>query len=78
MVQINKTTHWLDLKKLILILASLCVFTSLLNALFSSYQVQKQVMVTDTLEANRAYATKLAGVTDLFFTICFDAIKGLK
>ncbi|GEK11040.1 GGDEF domain-containing protein [Pseudoalteromonas sp. McH1-7] len=75
MVQINKTTHWLDLKKLILILASLCIFTSLLNALFSSYQVQKQVMVTDTLEANRAYATKLADVTDLFLQSVLMQLK---
>ncbi|MCG9768265.1 GGDEF domain-containing protein [Pseudoalteromonas sp. CO348] len=75
MVQINKAKHWLDLKKLILILATLCVFTSLLNALFSSYQVQKQVMVKDTLEANRAYATKLADVTDLFLQSVLMQLK---
>ncbi|PCK30411.1 sensor domain-containing diguanylate cyclase [Pseudoalteromonas piscicida] len=75
MVHINKTTHWLDLKKLILILATLCVLTSLLNAFFATYQVQKQVMVKDTLEANRAYATKLAGVTDLFLQSVLMQLK---
>ena len=66
MSKINKAKHWLDLKKLILILATLCVLTSLFNALFATYQVQKQTMIKDTLESNRAYAAKLADVTDLF------------
>ncbi|MBB1593540.1 sensor domain-containing diguanylate cyclase [Achromobacter sp. UMC46] len=36
------------------------------NALFAAYHVQKEQLVATTLEANRAYAVKLAEVVDLY------------
>ncbi|MBQ4878978.1 GGDEF domain-containing protein [Pseudoalteromonas luteoviolacea] len=56
----------IDLKKLILALATCGVVLSLLNTLFASYQVHKEAFIKDTLHANQTYATKLAEVTQLF------------
>ncbi len=36
------------------------------NALFAAYNVQKEQLVATTMEANRAYAVKLAEVVDLY------------
>ncbi|WP_440056451.1 sensor domain-containing diguanylate cyclase (plasmid) [Pseudoalteromonas sp. T1lg65] len=66
---------WLDLKKLILLLATLSVIFSLLNALTSSYKVQQKVLVNDTLSANKAYAEKLADVTNLLLTTSLMQLK---
>ncbi|SDH25736.1 diguanylate cyclase (GGDEF) domain-containing protein [Pseudomonas flavescens] len=56
----------IDLRQLILSLTLLSVAATLANALYSSYRVQEDLLVSTTLEANRVYATKLAASTDRF------------
>src|SRR5690606_34196112 len=56
----------LDLRRLILLL-SICA-TLLVQAflLFSGYQLQRRLLIEQTLETNRIYALKLAELTDGF------------
>ncbi|MBQ4812456.1 GGDEF domain-containing protein [Pseudoalteromonas luteoviolacea] len=61
-----KRAFRVDLKKLILALATCGVLLTSFNTLFASYQVHKNAFIKDTLHANRVYATKLAQVTELF------------
>lgn len=56
----------LDLGRLILILAVMSAFVTLANSFYASYRVQRQLLIDNTLEANRVYATKLASSTDIF------------
>lgn len=39
---------------------------TLANSFYASYSVQRQLLIDNTLEANRVYATKLASSTELF------------
>lgn len=55
----------LDLRRLILILAVTSAFVTLANSFYASYSVQRQLLIDNTLEANRVYATKLASSTEL-------------
>ena len=66
MVNVFVAFRRLDLKRLVLILAFFGVLLTLGNALFAVYKVQKDLIVNDTLDANRVYASKIANVTDLF------------
>ncbi|VFR40002.1 diguanylate cyclase/phosphodiesterase (GGDEF & EAL domains) with PAS/PAC sensor(s) [plant metagenome] len=54
----------IDLQRLILWLCLLSVVVALGNALYASYLVQREVLLRNTLEANRMYASKLAQVTN--------------
>lgn len=56
----------LDLGRLILILALMSAFVTLANSFYASYRVQRQLLIDNTLEANRVYATKLASSTEIF------------
>jgi diguanylate cyclase (GGDEF)-like protein len=56
----------LDLRRLILILALMSAFITLANSFYASYRVQRQLLIDNTLEENRVYATKLASSTELF------------
>ncbi|NNG41670.1 GGDEF domain-containing protein [Pseudoalteromonas sp. NEC-BIFX-2020_002] len=56
----------LDLKKLILFLAISVTIITFLNSFYSSYQVQKQQLQSQTLINHNAYAAKLVSVTDRF------------
>ncbi len=56
----------LDLGRLILILAVMSAFVTLANSLYASYRVQRQLLIDNTLESNRVYATKLASSTEIF------------
>ncbi|TBU87778.1 sensor domain-containing diguanylate cyclase [Phytopseudomonas dryadis] len=56
----------IDLRQLILALTLVSVVLTLANALYSSYQVQEDLLIRTTLEANRVYAAKLADSTDNF------------
>ncbi|CNJ44239.1 cell signaling regulator [Yersinia enterocolitica] len=56
----------LDLGRLILILAVMSAFVTLANSFFASYRVQRQLLIDNTLEANRVYATKLASSAEIF------------
>ncbi|MGO2127654.1 MAG: diguanylate cyclase, partial [Pseudoalteromonas prydzensis] len=56
----------LDLKKLILFLAISVTMITFLNSFYSSYQVQKQQLQSQTLKNHNAYAAKLVSATDRF------------
>ncbi|ALM86442.1 sensor domain-containing diguanylate cyclase [Bordetella sp. N] len=56
----------IDLRRLILWLCLLSVLVALGNSFYASYQVQRDILLTNTLEGNRAYAAKLAGATDSY------------
>jgi len=75
LVSVLKACRRLDLKRLVLILAFFGVLLTLGNALFAAYKVQKDLLVKDTLEANRVYASKLASVTDLFLESTLAQLK---
>ncbi|MDF1485046.1 diguanylate cyclase [Ramlibacter sp. H39-3-26] len=56
----------LDLRKLILGLALLSLVLGLGSALYSAHRVQEDLLIRNTLEANRTYAAKLADTADTF------------
>ncbi|MFL9812454.1 GGDEF domain-containing protein [Stutzerimonas sp. VN223-3] len=56
-----------DLRRLIVLLAILSGLITLGISFYASYQVQRESLISSTLEANRAYAAKLADSTDRFF-----------
>ncbi|MEA9977294.1 sensor domain-containing diguanylate cyclase [Pseudomonas sp. 10B1] len=56
----------INLRRLIITLALLSAALTLVNSLYASYRVQRQLLIDNTLEANRTYATKLANSTDVF------------
>lgn len=56
-----------DLRTLIALLAIISIVITLANTLYATWRVQRMVLIETTLEANRAYATKLATTTELFF-----------
>lgn len=64
----NKRIHsrLLNLKNLIILLAFLVAFITLVNGFFANHQVQKDQLLKHSLETNHAYAKKLAAATDNF------------
>lgn len=58
----------LDLRRLILILALTSLLLTLASGLFASFRVQKASLIESTLEANHAYATKIASSVDEFLS----------
>lgn len=56
-----------DLRRLIVLLAILSGLVTLSISFYASYQVQRASLIDNTLEANRAYAVKLAAGTETFF-----------
>ena len=56
----------LNLGSLILALALLSAVVALANTLMASYRVQRDQLISNTLEANRVYANKLAETTQNF------------
>ena len=57
----------IDLRRLIVLLAVLSGLVTLSISFYVSYQVQRNSLINGTLEANRAYAAKLAAGTETFF-----------
>lgn len=57
----------LKLRRLIILLAMLSGLITLGIGFYASYKVQRDSLIASTLEANRAYAAKLANGTELFF-----------
>ncbi|MGV8841886.1 MAG: diguanylate cyclase [Pseudomonas sp.] len=55
-----------DLRRLILLLAIISVLITLAGSFYASYRVQRQLLIDNTLESNRAYAAKLANSTEAF------------
>lgn len=64
MLGINKET--LNLRKLILFICIFSVSMTLFNAFFSIYQVQREQIIRDAMEANHTYAQKMAEVAEVF------------
>ncbi|WP_208229725.1 sensor domain-containing diguanylate cyclase [Brenneria izadpanahii] len=62
-----KLFHHIGLRRLILLLAVTSALIMLCNSLYASYHVQRQLLIDNTLEANRVYAAKMAATTDVFF-----------
>jgi diguanylate cyclase (GGDEF)-like protein len=56
----------IDLRRLILWLCLASVMLALGNSFYASYQVQRDLLLTNTLEGNRAYAAKLATTAEGF------------
>ncbi|RBP80515.1 GGDEF domain-containing protein [Marinomonas rhizomae] len=56
----------LDLQRLFLLLTTAAVLLTFANSYYVTYQVQKQLLIDSTLEANRVYAAKLAETTNNF------------
>ena len=59
----------LDLRTLITLLAIASIVITLASSLYATWQVQREVLITNTLESNRVYATKLASTTEMFFEL---------
>lgn len=57
----------LNLRRLIILLAMLSGLITLGIGFYASYKVQHDSLIAGTLEANRAYAAKLADGADVFF-----------
>lgn len=57
----------LDLQRLTLLLALVAGLLTFANSFFAGYTTQRDQLFEQTLEANRAYARKLADTTDRFF-----------
>lgn len=55
-----------NLQQLIIVLAILSAFISVINMFIVSSQVQKHALIEGSLKNNQAYATKLAASADLF------------
>ncbi|MCU1735225.1 MULTISPECIES: sensor domain-containing diguanylate cyclase [unclassified Pseudomonas] len=60
------TFRSLDLRSLILLLALFSALATLANSLVVAYGVQRDALIQSTLEANRAYAAKVASSIDGF------------
>ncbi|OAI91964.1 sensor domain-containing diguanylate cyclase [Pseudomonas putida] len=61
-----KTFFRWDLRSLILLLTLLTALVTLLNSFHASYRVQYQLLIDNALEANLAYASKLASSTETY------------
>ena len=55
-----------DLRRLILLLALTAVLLAVINGFYSGYQVQRDILIRNTLEAHRVYAAKVAYNTEVF------------
>lgn len=65
----------LNLRKLILILCVFSVVVTLLNAFYSIYRVQHNLIMSNTMESNRVYAEKLAEMTDSFIDSAMSQLE---
>ncbi|GAA3546222.1 sensor domain-containing diguanylate cyclase [Zobellella aerophila] len=65
----------LDLRRLILALTIVSVLITLANSFYATYQVQRELLINNTLEANRVYAAKLAETTDTFLKSAQTQLK---
>lgn len=58
------------LRSLILWCSFLCLFLALAASFYATYQVKREVLLRDTLQAHRVYAEKLARVTENYLRSC--------
>jgi len=64
----------LNLRFLILLLALTASLSALISGFYSTYQVQKEQLMSYTLKSNYAYASKLASTTDNFLESAIQQI----
>lgn len=64
-MQLKNFFRW-DLRSLILLLTLITALVTLLNSFYASYRVQYQLLIDNALEANHAYASKLASSTETY------------
>src|SRR5690606_5691204 len=62
----TKFLFHVDLRRLILWMCFFFVALALANSFYAAYQVQREVLMENTLESNRVYAQKLAHITDAY------------
>lgn len=65
----------LDLKKLILSLALISVFTTLGNSYYSTYYVQHALLINSHLHASHVYASKMANTTNAYFDSTLQSLS---
>lgn len=68
------TKRRLHLRTLILVLCTLTVMLMTATSYYANNRVQRQLLVSNSLEANRVYAAKLAAITETFLS---NALKQL-
>lgn len=61
-------SKFLKLNRLILFLALTATTLTFINSFYSNYEVQKGQLILQTIEVNRAYASKLSDTTEVFIT----------
>lgn len=59
-------SKFLKLNRLILFLALTATTLTFINSFYSNYEVQKEQLILQTIEVNRAYASKLSDTTEVF------------
>ncbi|MGO2511617.1 sensor domain-containing diguanylate cyclase [Marinomonas polaris] len=59
-------SKFLKLNRLILFLALTATILTFINSFYSNYEVQKEQLILQTIEVNRAYASKLSDTTEVF------------
>ncbi|MDF5596558.1 cache domain-containing protein, partial [Vibrio parahaemolyticus] len=60
------------------LIVTLCVFSvlvTLINAFYSIYRVQRDLIINNTLESNRVYAQKMSEMTDSFIESSMSQLK---
>ena len=67
--------NFINLRRLILLLCVLSVAVTLFNAFNSVYQVNREQIIKNTIESNRAYAHKMADMTDTFIETSMAQLK---
>lgn len=65
----------LNLRRLILAMATISVFITIANSAHTTYKLQREQLINNTLEANRVYAAKLAETTDNFMWLAQNQLK---
>ncbi|HHF3083554.1 TPA: diguanylate cyclase [Vibrio diabolicus] len=65
----------LNLRNLIVILCVFSVLVTLINAFYSIYRVQRDLIINNTLESNRVYAQKMSEMADSFIESSMSQLK---
>ena len=75
---LNSLRTGLNLHRLILLLAFSATLITFLNSYYSSYQVQKQQLINETLNNHKAYAAKLVSATDNFLLAAQQQLANMR
>ncbi|NYT22248.1 GGDEF domain-containing protein [Alcaligenaceae bacterium] len=73
--EVRSSLFRVDLRRLILWMCLFFVFLALGNSLHAAYQVQHGLLLQHSLDTNRAYAEKLAHVTNSFLETSAQALE---